>query len=63
MDIARSVEPFLAFIPSLGSITDSLNYNGYCPYASEFPFAVKDIDVDKLRTIAQEAVGLYGRGA
>jgi hypothetical protein len=57
------MEPFLRLIASLGSITDTLNYNRYCPYASEFPFAVKNIDVDKLRTIAQEAVGLYGRGA
>ena len=62
MDIARSVEPLLRFIASLGSVTDTLKYSSYCVYSNEFPFVVKDLDVDKLRTIAQEAVGLYGRG-
>ena len=62
MDVARSVEPFLRFIASLGSVTDTSNYNWYCAYTNEFPVAVKDLDMDKLRTIAQEAVGLYGRG-
>jgi len=62
MDVARSVEPFLLFIASLDSVTDISHYNWYCAYTNEFPVAVEDLDMDKLRTIAQEAVYLYGRG-
>jgi hypothetical protein len=43
---------------SLGSVTDTLNYNWDCAYANEFPVAVEGLDVDKLRTTAQEAIGL-----
>lgn len=49
---------FPALTPSLGSITDILNCNCGCAYANEFPVAVEDLDVDKLRTIAQGAVDL-----
>jgi len=52
------VYAFLRFTASLGSVTDILNYNWDCAYANESPVAVEDLDVDKLRTIAQEAVGL-----
>jgi len=41
-------------------VTDTFNYNWHCAYANEFPFAVEDLDVAKLRTVAQEALGLYG---
>jgi len=57
MDAARSVKSFLCFIASLVSVTDTLNYNWYCAYTNELPVAVKDLDVGKLRTIAEEAVG------
>jgi len=39
-------------------VTDTFNYNWDCAYANEFPFAVEDLDVDKLRIISQEALGL-----
>jgi len=39
-------------------VTDTLNYNWDCPY-TEFPIVVEDLDVDKMRTIIQEAIGLY----
>jgi hypothetical protein len=42
---------------SLGSITDTLNYNWDCAYVNGFPIAVEDTDVGKLRTIAQEDLG------
>jgi hypothetical protein len=47
-----------ALTASLGSIPDTLNCNCDCSYANEFPLAVEDLDVDKLRTSAQEAIGL-----
>ena len=43
---------------SLGSVTDTLNYNWGCAYTNEFPVAVEDLDMGKLRTIAEEAIGL-----
>ena len=47
-----------ALTACLGSVTDTLDYNRDCAYANEFPVAVEDPDVGKLRTIAQEAIGL-----
>jgi hypothetical protein len=41
-------------------VTDTFNYNWDSAYAKEFPFAVEDLDVEELRTIAEEALGLYG---
>jgi len=35
-----------------------LNCNWDCAYVNEFPVAVADLGLDKLRTIAQEAIGL-----
>jgi len=52
------VYTFLRFTASLGSVTDILNYNWDCAYANESPVAVEDLDVDKLRAIAQERLGL-----
>jgi hypothetical protein len=43
------------FTASLGSVTA---HKWGRAYANEFPVAVADLDVDKLRTILQEAVGL-----
>jgi len=43
---------------SLGSVTDTLNYNWGCAYVNEFSIAVEDLDVEKLTTIAQTAIGL-----
>jgi hypothetical protein len=43
---------------SLGSVTETLNYNKYCAYANEFQVTIEDPDVGKLRTIALEAIGL-----
>ena len=34
------------------------DYKWGCAYANEFPVAVEDLDVGKLRTIRQEAVDL-----
>jgi hypothetical protein len=42
----------------LGSVTD---YKWACAYAKEFAVAVEDLDLSKLRTIRQEAVGLLRR--
>jgi hypothetical protein len=44
----------------LGSITDNLNCNWDCVYAKEFPLAVEDPDIDKLRAIAQAAIDIMG---
>ena len=51
---------FSALTASLGSITDTLNCDCdcACACANEFPVAVEDLDVDKLRTFSQEAIGL-----
>jgi hypothetical protein len=43
---------------SLGSIKDTLNYNGDFTDVNDFP--VDDSDVGKLRTIAQEALRYGG---
>jgi len=51
--------PFLGFTTALVSVTHTLNYNWNWAYATEFPAAVEDIDVHKLCTTAQEAIGLY----
>jgi len=45
----------------VGEVTDTLNYNWDYAYVNEFPVAVEEIDVDKRRTIVQEAIGQYGR--
>ena len=42
---------------SLGSVTDGLHCNWNCAYVNEFPVAVEDPDLSKLRTISQEAIG------
>ena len=47
-----------ALTTSLGSITDTLNCNCNCAYVNEFPVAVEDLEVDKLRTIPQGAIDL-----
>jgi hypothetical protein len=49
----------MRFTASLGSVTEPLNCKWDCAYVNEFPIAVEDLDPDKLRTIAQEAIGLY----
>jgi len=46
-------------IASLDSVTDTLNYNWDCAYPNEFPVTVEDLNVDNLRTIAHDAIGLY----
>jgi hypothetical protein len=51
-----------ALTASMGSVTDTLNYNWDYAYANEFPVGVQDLDVGKLRTIPQEEIGLI-RGA
>jgi len=33
-----------------------------CTYTNKFPIAIEDFKVDKQRTIAQEAIGIYGGG-
>jgi hypothetical protein len=43
---------------SLGSVTGTLKYNRNCAYANEFPVAVEDLDIDKLKTIPQGAIDL-----
>jgi len=53
-----TIQPFLRFTASLGSVTDTLNYNWDCAYANEFPVAVEGLDGDKTRTIAKDAIGL-----
>jgi hypothetical protein len=40
-------------------VTDTLNYNWDCTSTNVFPIMVEDLDVDKIRTIIQEAIGLY----
>ena len=47
---------------SLGSQTDTFNCNRDSAYANEFPVAAEDLDVDKLKTTAQGAMGPYGVG-
>jgi len=49
----------MRFTASLGSVRDTLTCNWVCAYVNEFPVAVEDLDLNKLRTIAQEAIGLY----
>jgi hypothetical protein len=51
-------QTFLRFTASLISLTEVLNWDW--AYTNEFPVAVEDLIVDKLRTIAQEAVSIYG---
>jgi hypothetical protein len=48
-----------AFAVSLGSVTDTLKCNLVCVFANESAIAVGGLDVDRLRTIAQEAAGFY----
>ena len=43
---------------SLGSVTDTLNYNWHCAYANEFSVAAEGLDGDKMRTTAKDAIGL-----
>jgi len=40
-------------------VTDTLNYNWDCTSTNEFPVVAEDLDMDKMRTIIQEAIGLY----
>jgi hypothetical protein len=46
----------------LGSVTDTLNCYWDCTYTNNSPVMAENLDVNKLRTIAQEAIGLYGVG-
>jgi len=48
-----------AFYCIAGSVTDTLNHNWDSAYANEFPFAADDLDVDKLKIIAKEAIVFY----
>jgi hypothetical protein len=50
--------PIPALTALLGSITDILNCNCDCPYANDFPVAVENLDVDKLRTFSPGTIGL-----
>jgi hypothetical protein len=43
----------------LGSVSDTLNYNWDCTYTNEFPIMCEELNVDKMRIIVQEAIGLY----
>ena len=52
-----------ALTASLLSLTDTINCNRDSAYANEFPVAVEDLDVDKLRTTVQGAIGPYEGGA
>jgi hypothetical protein len=47
-----------ALTTPMGSITDTLICNCDCAYANDFPVAVEDLDVGKLCTLAEEAIGL-----
>jgi len=47
-----------AFGASLGSVTDTLNYNCDCAYVNEFLSRLKTSKVCTLRATAQEAIGL-----
>jgi hypothetical protein len=47
-----------ALTASLGTVTDTLNFNWDCAYANEFPVAAEDPDVGKLSTTAQRAIYL-----
>jgi len=47
---------------SLGSLTDTLDFNWDYAYANEFHVAVGDHDVYKVRTTAHAAIGLYDGG-
>jgi hypothetical protein len=40
-------------------VTDTLNRKWDSAYANEFTFVADDLDVDKLKTIAKEAIGFY----
>ena len=44
------------------SLTDTLNCNWDYAYANEFPVAVGDHDVHKVRTTAHDAIDLYEGG-
>jgi len=59
VDSPRSVYPFLGFTTSLGSVKDTLDCKWICAYAKEFPVSTEGLDVDKLRTSAQETIGLH----
>ena len=45
----------------MGPVTDTLNYIWDCTYNIDFPVTIEELDMDKLRTIVQEAIGLYER--
>jgi len=47
-----------ALTATLGSVTDTLNYNVDCAYANDFPLAVEDLDVGQLSTTAQGAINI-----
>jgi hypothetical protein len=57
-DWGRSIYPLLRFTASLGSVTDTLHYNWDCAYVNEFTVAVEDLDVRKVKAIAQDVTGL-----
>jgi hypothetical protein len=40
-------------------VTETLNYNWDCAYNNEFPVVAEDLDMDKMKTIIQKAIGLY----
>jgi hypothetical protein len=61
VDAPQSVKPFVHFTALLGSVTDTLNCYWDCTY-TESPVTVENLDVNKLRTTAQEVTGLYGGG-
>ena len=50
-----------ALTASRGSVRHTLKYNWDRAYVDEFPIAVEDLDVGKLRTIVQGAIGLMRR--
>jgi hypothetical protein len=50
------------FTALLGSVTDTLNCNWDCIYANKSPVVVENLDVNKMRTTAQEGRGLYEGG-
>jgi hypothetical protein len=59
---SRSPSAYLA-IPaltaSLGSVRNTLTCNCDCAYVNEFPAAVEDLDLGKLRAIVQGTIGFY----
>jgi hypothetical protein len=44
---------------SLGSVTDTLKCNWCCAYGGTFAVVVGELDVGKVRTVANAAIGVY----